>query len=146
MSVYKKTCETGLVYYGSTGNDIKIRENKGHKNCTCENFINPKMEVIEYINDPKLRYERELYYIRNFPCVNIDGKGFDRQKWIDNNKEKRRQYHLKSVEKCKVFEKFKCDNCGRETNKKHIKRHMKTAYCISKGNSVMMGPSVSPQV
>ena len=49
MSVYKKTCETGKVYYGSTGNDISVRENKGHYHCSCRDFINPKMEVLEYI-------------------------------------------------------------------------------------------------
>ena len=72
MSVYKKTCETGKVYFGSTGNDIQIREKKGHYNCSCKDFINPVMEVLEYIDDPKLRYERELYYINTFDCVNVD--------------------------------------------------------------------------
>ena len=66
MSVYKKTCESGKVYYGSTGNDINVRKSKGHYHCACKDFINPKMEIIEYIDDPVLRYERELYYINDY--------------------------------------------------------------------------------
>ena len=138
MSVYKKTCETGLIYYGSTGNDIKVREQKGHYNCSCKDFINPVMEVLEYVDDPVLRYKRELYYIRNFECVNVDGKGFNHKEWRDKNPEKLKACRLKSEEKCKIWEKFKCPNCDRETNKKHLARHQKSAYCISKGNSVLM--------
>ena len=88
MSVYKKTCgKTGRIYYGSTGNDIKIREEKGHYKCSCGDFVNAKMEVLEYIEDKQLRYERELYYIRNFECVNISGKGRDPE-YREKNKEK----------------------------------------------------------
>jgi len=130
MSVYKKTCETGKVYYGSTGNDISVRENKGHYHCTCKDFINPKMEVLEYIEDPDLRYQRELYYIRNFPCVNKMGK-FNHKEWRDKNKDKLYEYRIKSEKKCNIWEKFKCPNCDKLTNKKHMKRHMKSEYCIN---------------
>ena len=131
MSVYKKTCETGLIYYGSTKHDIKVRKSKGHYNCACKDFINPKMEVIEYIEDDKLRYERELYYIRNFPCVNIIGKGFDRNEWYKTNKDKLKANRLRSEEKCKVWVKFPCEICGKLTNKKHIKRHQQSKKCKS---------------
>ena len=131
MAVYKKTCETGLIYYGSTKNEISIREQKGHYKCACKDFINPKMEVIEYIDDPKLRYEKELYYIRNFPCVNINGKGEElHREWRKNNKERIKENRLRSEAKCKIWEKFPCDICGKLTNKKHIKRHQQSQKCV----------------
>lgn len=128
MAVYKKTCETGKVYYGSTKNHIDIRLNKGHYKTTCKDFINPKTEVLEYIEDDKERYEKELYYIRNFECVNKMGKGFNDKEWRKNNRDKLKNNRIKSEQKNEVWVKFKCDICGRETNKKHYKRHCKSAY------------------
>tara|TARA_R110002167_G_scaffold308098_3_gene512848 strand:- start:20 stop:421 length:402 start_codon:yes stop_codon:yes gene_type:complete len=129
------------VYYGSTGNDIKIRENKGHYNCSCKDFINPTMEVVEYIDDPKLRYERELYYIRNYPCINVCGKGFDIKTY--HKEYGKRDYVMEKnrIKEQKRQERYNCPNCNRLTNDKHIKRHMKSSYCMSKGTSVLMGPS-----
>ncbi len=73
MSVYKLTCaETGKIYYGSTGNDIKKRENKGWYKCSCKDFINPKLEVLEHVEDETERLIRENYYIENFDCVNVN--------------------------------------------------------------------------
>ena len=145
MSVYKKTCETGLVYYGSTKNELSVRENKGHYRCACKDFINPTMEVLEYIEDAELRYQRELYYIRNFPCVNISGKGYDKKteskKYRDANPDKMKATAKRSEEKCEIWLKFNCPNCGRETNKKHLKRHQKSSYCISQGTTALKGPS-----
>ena len=132
MSVYKKVCsETGRVYYGSTKNDLSIRLNKGHKNCTCQDFVNPETTIIESISDDKLRYERELYYIRNFECVNKSGKGitFTPKEYYQQNKERIKEQQKKSQEKCKVWEKFPCPLCGKLTNKKHIKRHQRSNYC-----------------
>ncbi len=130
MAVYKKTCETGRVYYGSTKNDIDVRLNKGHYKTTCEDFINPKTEILEYIEDDIERYERELYYITNYECVNIKGKGrtHTNKEYYELNKERINESRLKSEEKNKVWIKFNCDICGRETNKKHYKRHCKSVY------------------
>ena len=139
MSVYKITCETGKVYYGSTNNDIDTRTNKGWYHCACKDFINPKVEVIEKVEDTTQLYERELHYIRNYECVNVSGKGFDRKKWNAENKEKREQYRLKSEMNCQVWVKFNCDVCGRETNKKHYARHCKSKYHLSKGTTPLMG-------
>ena len=103
--------------------------------------MNPVMEVIEYIADPKLRYERELYYINNFPCVNISGKGFDLKKWRDANPDRIKANIKRSEQKCEVWVKFKCPNCGRLTNKKHLARHQKSTFCINKGTTALKGPS-----
>ena len=128
MSVYKKTCESGKVYYGSTKNDIEVRLNKGHYKTTCKDFINPKTEILEYIEDDTERYERELFYIKNFECVNKKGKGFNHEEWRKNNRDKIKNNRIKSEQKNEVWVKIKCDICGRETNKKHYKRHCKSAY------------------
>tara|TARA_R110002072_G_C7775566_1_gene519583 strand:- start:291 stop:797 length:507 start_codon:yes stop_codon:yes gene_type:complete len=75
MSVYKLTCEkSGDVYYGATKNPIEFRRSKGHYNCSCNYFINPKLELVEDC-DLSILYDREKYYIKNYPCVNKTGKG-----------------------------------------------------------------------
>lgn len=72
MIVYKLTCSTGRVYYGSTSKALKVRANKGWYNCACCDFDIIKMEVIEEIDgdNKQLLLERESYYIENFVCVN----------------------------------------------------------------------------
>ena len=52
MSVYKLTCnETGKVYYGSTKSTLEVRKSKGWKKCSCENFVNPTMELVETVDN-----------------------------------------------------------------------------------------------
>ena len=71
MSVYKLTCsETGKIYYGSTGNPINVRQNKGWSNCACKDFVNPEIEEIEHIEDKHDRLMKENEYIMNNECVN----------------------------------------------------------------------------
>ena len=72
MSVYKITCETGKVYYGSTGNTLKRRKEQGWYNCACKDFINPVVEELHSIEDKSKRLLKENYYIDNFKCVNIN--------------------------------------------------------------------------
>ena len=141
MSVYKITCESGKVYYGSTNNDIETRKSKGWYNCACKDFINPKIELIESVDDESKLYERELYYIRNFECINISGKGFNRNDWYVKNKERVTEYRKKSEDKRKVWDKFECEICGRMTNKKHYARHCKSEFHISKGKTPLKGPN-----
>ena len=65
--VYKLTCETGNVYYGSTKHNIEYRKDKGWYHCACKDFINPKIEVVEECEN---YLEREDYYINNYECIN----------------------------------------------------------------------------
>ena len=60
--VYKITCETGLVYYGSSKNTIQRRQQQGWYNCACKDFKIKKIEVLEECDNYK---EREDFYIRN---------------------------------------------------------------------------------
>ena len=70
MSVYKLTCETGIVYYGSTKMTLKERKNKGWYKCACKDFINPVMELLEVVEDLSLLEMREDEYIVNNECIN----------------------------------------------------------------------------
>ncbi len=71
MSVYKLICnETGKVYYGSTKRTLKTRKRDGWKTCSCKDFVNPTIELVETVDDLNNLLERENYYITNFECIN----------------------------------------------------------------------------
>tara|TARA_R110001592_G_scaffold180365_1_gene422599 strand:+ start:88 stop:594 length:507 start_codon:yes stop_codon:yes gene_type:complete len=108
MSIYKLTCnKSGDVYYGSTGNSIARRKNQGWSSCACKNFVNPKMEVLEHIENKDERLIREDYYIQNFDCVNIiRAKGltpreYSKLEYIKNGERKKEtniKYRKKIIE------------------------------------------------
>ena len=109
MSVYKLTCaETGKVYFGSTGHDINHRRSKGWYHCTCKDFINPKMEVLEHIEDTTERLNKELEYIQNNDCVNKSGKGLDKSPEAKARKKEADTLYAKRIIEEK---KFYCDLC-----------------------------------
>ena len=72
ISIYKITCETGKIYFGSTKRTLKQRlyHHKYFKDCACRDFINPKIELLETCKKENQK-EKEGYYIKNFECVNI---------------------------------------------------------------------------
>ena len=52
INIYKITCETGLIYIGSTTRPLKERLRKHKKDiCRCKDFINPKIELIENVEE-----------------------------------------------------------------------------------------------
>ena len=74
--IYKVTCESGLVYIGSTTQTLKerLRQHKKSANeCSCNKFINPVIELIEDIkcDTKKELLTRERYYIETLDCVNV---------------------------------------------------------------------------
>ena len=86
MSVYKLTCaETGKIYYGSTGNNMKRRKGSGWTSCECKNFINPILEVLDNIENKEERLLKENDYIINNECVNKKRAG--KQDKVKQNKE-----------------------------------------------------------
>ena len=117
MSIYKLTCsETGNYYYGSTGNDIKVRKNKGWNSCACKNFINPTIEIMEYVKDKNERLKRENDYILNNECININrALGLTQEQYNkihyqkngEKNKEPNKEYRKKIVKE----KKFHCELC-----------------------------------
>ncbi len=114
MSVYKLICSaTNKIYFGSTKNTIKFRREKGHKNCSCGDFVTPKLELVEKVDDLSKLYERELYYINNFDCVNINGKPKkEKTKEEIEKAKKRKNEQTKAIRKKIVDEKrFYCKLC-----------------------------------
>jgi len=94
MSVYKVTCETGKIYYGSTGSTLKRRKAQGWYKCACKDFINPTIEELHAIKDKKERLLKENYYVVKFECVNFNrvialpNKQEYLKNWNEKNKEK----------------------------------------------------------
>ena len=131
MSVYKLTCETGKIYYGATGNTIEQRKSKGHYHCSCKDFINPKIELVETVDNLDNLYEREKYYIQNFECVNINGSIIDQAEYHKiKSAEYRKRYPERAKESIrKGLLPFNCPDCGKQTSKKHIRRHQRSNLC-----------------
>ncbi len=107
MSVYKITCETGKIYYGSTSNTIKRRTEQGWYGCACKDFINPTIEELHIIEDKAERLLKEDYYINNFECVNFNRaigltqKEYNKLEYIKNGEKKKevnKEYRKKIVE------------------------------------------------
>ncbi len=114
MSVYKLTCSaTNKIYYGSTKNSIETRRAKGHKYCSCGDFVTPKLELVEKVDDLSKLYERELYYIKNFECVNKNGKGgyFKTKEEIEETKKDRKEKQKQYNKKIKEEKRFYCKLC-----------------------------------
>tara|TARA_R110002012_G_scaffold59131_1_gene154456 strand:- start:16 stop:462 length:447 start_codon:yes stop_codon:yes gene_type:complete len=135
ISIYKLTCKTGKIYYGSTTTELKVRlsHHKTEKrkiSCNSKGFIDPKIELLETCEKEQQK-ERESYYIRNFECVNkvIPDRKVD--EWKKDNMDKLRIIANKSYHKRKEKineqrkEKITCE-CGTITNKGHLARHKRT--------------------
>lgn len=135
--IYKITCETGDVYYGSTIQTFKQRLH-GHKysskNNTCRNMINPKMELLETC-EIKDRFIIERRYIDNNKCINkinpirTEEEKKEQEKkanenWRLRNKEKEKE-RLKNIDKSKYRYKMTCE-CGCIISSSCIARHRKT--------------------
>tara|TARA_R110000803_G_C11819327_1_gene301733 strand:+ start:110 stop:604 length:495 start_codon:yes stop_codon:yes gene_type:complete len=122
--VYKLTCETGLVYYGSTKHNLEYRKDKGWYKCSCKDFINKKMEVIEECENYK---EREDFYIRNNECVNKNNvirTEEDDKKMFEKRKEQKKIDDKVYQQKVYDEKRFYCDLCNVIcSNKYHFNKH-----------------------
>ena len=133
MFIYKLTCETGKVYYGATKNTVEYRKSKGHYHCMCKDFINPKIEIVEKVDNIENLFIKEKWYIQNNDCVNSNGTIVDIKKYNRERMRKRRAEHpekIKAID-AKTRIPIKCDLCDAITSKKHIKRHQTSAKCIN---------------
>ena len=135
--IYKITCESGNVYYGSTIQTLKERLH-GHKysskNNTCRNMINPKMELLETC-EIKDRYIIERRYIDNNECINkINPIRTEEEKkeqgrrasknWTLRNKKKVEELR-NNIDQSKYRYKITCE-CGIITTKQNLSRHRKS--------------------
>ena len=123
MIIYKLTCKTGRIYYGSSTLTLQQRASKGWYKCACKDFDIEKMEVIEEIegDDKQLLLERESYYIENYECVNKqtakltpEYKKLLYEKWYIKEKESGRLYErvAKSRDKIREEKRFNCNLCN----------------------------------
>jgi hypothetical protein len=109
INIYKLSCETGKVYYGSTNNiNKRLSNHKSNLTCMSKDFINPNIEVLETCKEEE-RKEREGYYIRNFDCVNKCIPGRTQKEYRETNKEKykklKKEWDEKNKEHCKKYQK-----------------------------------------
>ena len=115
MSVYRLTCSvTGLVYYGSTKKELKVRKNKGWYKCSCKDFVNPIMECVEKVDNIDNLLIREDYWIRNNECVNANNAILNKEKIKQNridHKEKKKEYDKNYIKIIINSKKFHCEMC-----------------------------------
>ena len=145
--IYKVTCESGLVYIGSTVQNLKKRlrlHNTSANNCETRHFINPKIELLEdypcETKDELLWKERE--WIDKTDCVNKYRPIITREEKRERQKKCNKKYHeehkqqqneasrkyrAKNLEK--INEKFNCECGGRFTYEKKA-RHLKSKMHI----------------
>lgn len=147
MIVYKLTCKTGRIYYGSSTLTLKERAYKGWYKCKCKDFDIEKMEVVEEVegNNKQLLLERESYYIENFECVNYQTAKATtehstklRKIWYEKNKDKCLANSFKSKKKIKEEKRHHCSLCNLTfySNKKLLRhtngsRHKLKYECFS---------------
>ena len=123
--VYKLTCEeTNNVYYGSTKHDIHYRKAKGWYHCACNEFVNPKIEVVEECDNYR---EKEDFYIRNFECINkqvVIQTEEDVKNQKEKNKDKKKIADKNYREKILQEKRFYCELCDVNCScKSHLKKH-----------------------
>ena len=127
-TIYKKTCESGKIYYGSFSGIWEHRVWGGWSHCSCRDFINPTHKFIEIvIGDVKDLVAREMWYINNYECVNKKGKyihltrqEYDKQKYIETRETIFKRHK----------EKISCDHCGSIINHSNYSRHRRTKKCL----------------
>lgn len=121
MSVYRLINEDGLVYYGATTNELRLRLNKHRSdyninknmNVGCSSkrlFVDDKkveIEEVERVDDLAQLNYRERHYIQNNECVNITIPTRTSKEWRNDNidyikhiqNEYSKQYYLDNKER-----------------------------------------------
>ena len=141
--IYRIICEeTGRQYIGSTCSTLtkRLSNHKQSKGCSCKDFINPKIILIE--DYPCERKDqllmRERYWMENLECVNIrrsiiseeERKINHQNKYIrrkDIIGERSKQRYIDNKEKINnhAKEKITCE-CGTIVCRRHISTHKKS--------------------
>jgi hypothetical protein len=154
--IYRIVCEeTHRVYIGSTCSTLvkrlsnhKSRIKSGKNDCTCKDFINPKIFLIEdYPCDRKDQLlMRERYHMENTDCVNLqrpiqtreERKEYEKkyqEKYRDRNYARTAQWRIDNHEYNKSYkrENVTCE-CGCIVSRSVLSRHKKSA----KHNKLML--------
>jgi len=118
--IYRLVCEeTGRQYIGSTCSTLVKRlsnhkrlSNTGRNRCTCKDFVNPKIILIEdYPCDRKEQLlMRERHFIETIECVNYarpiitdEERKIYKKEWTETNKEHTKQTKKDWCEKHKEY-------------------------------------------
>ena len=116
--IYKIVCnKTGLIYYGSTTNSLKVRliqhksryfNHRGNAKYSCYEILENndyKIELVEEVSceTKKQLRDREAYYIKNYDCINkvIPGRTRKERDNLPENKLKKKEQDKKYWEKNK---------------------------------------------
>ena len=126
--IYKVTCESGLVYIGSTVRSLKRRftcHNTLSNNCETRDFINPKIELLEdypcETKDELLWKERE--WIDKTDCVNKYRPIITREEYRQQQNKSNKKYREENRDTRN--EKFNCE-CGGKFTYQNKARHLKS--------------------
>ena len=92
-----------LKYVGSTIMKLNLRlsSHKSNKDCSSRklNLYNSIIYTLEEC-DEDIRKEREQYWINKIDCVNLyKTEKFNKNEWLENNKDKHREYSKISMRK-----------------------------------------------
>ena len=130
--IYKVTCESGLVYIGSTVKTLKQRFTKhtaSSNTCETKHFINPKIELIE--NFPcETKHQllwKEREWFEKTDCVNKQRPIATSEEGRELNKEYTKKYRIENKDTIneKRTEKFNCE-CGGRFTRPSRSQHKKT--------------------
>lgn len=120
---------TGYRYIQLNRNQKRINFLLHHQ--VAYRFIGERPEglVIDHIDRNKLNNNvNNLRYITHIE--NLRNCDTYLSHITEQGKERKRILEKRTQEKCKIWEKFKCPNCDKMTNKKHLARHQKSKYCL----------------
>ena len=145
--VYKIINEKNeIIYIGSTAQKLCQRyqthnhKSPNHKIILIENYpCNSREELCmrEYNKKYHEKYkENNKEYIQQYQKNNYENNKEKIKEHYENNKKeikqtrkKYRENNRKEINK-KQNEKVKCEFCGFQSNKNHLKRHQQTKYCL----------------
>ena len=125
--IYKVTCESGLVYIGSTVSSLKkrlISHTTPSNTCETKHFINPKIELIENFpcETKQELWWKEREWFEKTDCVNKLRPIATSEENREQNNETCKNYREKNKEKRN--QKFNCD-CGGRFTYQNKAQHLK---------------------
>ena len=140
--IYKIVCNTsGLTYYGSTVQPLykRLYTHKNQLNCSSKVIIeggNYDISLVELFecNSKEELHSRERYFIENNKCVNKIIPTRTQKEWIEQNKDKIKEYREKNIDKIHIREKkYRDENPNikkeyRKENKDKLKEQSKLYY------------------
>lgn len=156
MLHYKDDTELENIYIGSTTN-FRVRKHQHKYNCCNPNNERYNNKKYQFIRDNGGWEEWKMIWLEDYPCktlrelqlredevmlqyenrLNKNRASRTYKEWYEDNKEilhqKDKEYYKKNKNQIlqKNAEKIKCNICGCESTRNHLKRHQQTKKCQS---------------